>query len=115
MLNMAPARLELSNLTRVMVAPVKLAPLADLSPRRSAGSRSVGCDGCCAASAVVSACSTSCAEAGCESAAEGGCAGAADGLDGSAGGKFACEKSAPSRVAPWRMAPRMSAFLEHEA
>ena len=92
--NMAPARLELSNTTRVIVAPVKLVFLADLSLLRSVGLRSVCCDGCCAASAVVNACSISCAEAGCESAVEGGCVGAVDGLDGSAGEKSAREKSA---------------------
>eukprot|EP00964_Phaeocystis_antarctica_P000601 scaffold332_cov64-Phaeocystis_antarctica.AAC.5 len=71
--NMAPARLELSNTTRVIVAPVKLVFLADRLARL-VGSRLVCCDGCCAASAVVSASSISCAEpeAGCESAAEGG-------------------------------------------
>eukprot|EP00964_Phaeocystis_antarctica_P059922 scaffold35672_cov66-Phaeocystis_antarctica.AAC.2 len=90
---MAPVRLDLSNNTRVIVAPVKLVFLADLSVSL-VGSRLVCCDGCCAASAVVSACSISCAEAGCESAVEGGCAGAADGLDGSAGEKSAREKFA---------------------
>eukprot|EP00964_Phaeocystis_antarctica_P048913 scaffold28334_cov63-Phaeocystis_antarctica.AAC.3 len=91
---MAPARLAPLNLTRVIVAPAKLVFLADLRQVSQVGLRSDGCDGCCAASAVVSVCSISCAEAGCESAAEGGCAGAADGLDGSAG-----EKSAPENTA----------------
>eukprot|EP00964_Phaeocystis_antarctica_P038113 scaffold21819_cov65-Phaeocystis_antarctica.AAC.2 len=91
--NMAPARLALSNSTRVIVAFVKLVFLADLSELSLAGLRSVCCDGCCAASAAVSACSISCAEAGCESTAKGGCAGA-DGLDGSAGERSAREKSA---------------------
>eukprot|EP00964_Phaeocystis_antarctica_P091102 scaffold58370_cov56-Phaeocystis_antarctica.AAC.4 len=91
--NTAPARLAPSKFTRVIVASVKLVFLADLSLLRSVGLRSVCCDGCCAASAVVSACSISCAEAGCESAAEGDCV-SADGLDGSAGAKSAREKSA---------------------
>eukprot|EP00964_Phaeocystis_antarctica_P023187 scaffold12970_cov72-Phaeocystis_antarctica.AAC.2 len=86
--NMAPARLDSSNTTRVIVAPVKLVFLAE-SQLRLVGLRSVCCDGCCAASAVVNACSISCAEAGCESAVEGGCEGAVNGLDGSAGEKSA--------------------------
>eukprot|EP00964_Phaeocystis_antarctica_P018387 scaffold10159_cov63-Phaeocystis_antarctica.AAC.3 len=111
--NMAPARLELSNTTRVIFASLKLIFLGDTFVSLL-GSRLVCCDGCCAASAVVSACSISCAEAGCDSAAEGGCVGL-DGLDGSAGEKSAREKSALSRVAPWKLTPRMFVFLQHEA